>query len=112
MSNFDDDTDQDEGSLPIELSPLAAQFKIKLPEPLLLDDTANIDSVRKEDMKMYNMQLQFLYASWSAVQSMREMISLQRLTFEFYEKRRAILGMEYGVAKSETARQMVFEPLP
>lgn len=76
-----------------------------------LDETAQLQQIRKSDVELWNGQMGFL-------ESMLPKLSTTRASFEWHdrvmdmiERRRAIHGFEYGSPAGKVTRQTVFEPV-
>lgn len=83
----------------------------EFPEPIYLDETADILQAKKADIILFNQQLRTLHFLWSQVRSVKTALNMMRMTTELIEKRRHILGLEYGAASNKTSRLTVFEPV-
>lgn len=76
-----------------------------------LDETADIDVVRKADINIFNFQLTTLSTAYKHVKSIGGLIALNKEVREMIKTRRDILGLPYGAATNKTSRTLVYEPL-
>ncbi len=77
----------------------------------MLSEEATLDDARKADMQMYNTALRLFYAAWEEVNTIQAALAMMGKTFDFIEKRRAILGLPYGSPANKESKQIVFSPL-
>jgi hypothetical protein len=82
------------------------------PEPIYLEDDAQISAIRRADIHMFNTQLKVLYSLFTQVRSVPVALKLSAQIMDMVPRRRDILGVEYGPpANKSTRNPIVFEPV-
>jgi hypothetical protein len=102
---MDEDTEETLPQTQSDLAPVNMSFDE-------LDDTADTPTVRKADIKIFNMQLQTLSTAYKHVRSIGGLLALNKEVREMIKARRDILGLEYGAPANKTPRTIMYEPLP
>lgn len=82
-----------------------------VPEPIYLDETADVFGTRKADIQLFNVQLKLLNSLWPQVRSVKTALAVHDRIMEMIPKRRALLGQEYGAPTNKITRSTVFEPV-
>lgn len=90
-------------------------FNVQITQPTQLSSDASPEQIKKDDIDIYNMQMEILYAAWSHARTLPAVLALMRETREMQKHRRNILGFTYGPDANRSdkrkAESTVFEPL-
>jgi len=79
--------------------------------PIMLENTHNLDAVRKADIQLFNNQLAMLAALFANVHSVKTALELHDRLMEMIPRRRALMGYEYGSTANKGSKAHVFEPV-
>ena len=89
---------------------------VVIPQPevkdILTDSQAELEEVRKADMKILNFSLAVLHAAWDKVETLPGLFLMIDKQMSLVEKRRAILGLPYGSSQNKSSAKFTFEPIP
>lgn len=100
------------------LSPVVVSLLEEL--NLIVPDLANIttsdkpplEQVRKADMLLFNFNLAVLHSLWDRVETLPAAFAMIDKQMQLIEKRRHILGLDYGAPKNTGPKPVTWEPLP
>lgn len=95
-------------------SSLLSELDITAPalETITTSDKPPIEQVRKADMLLFNFNLAVLHSLWDKIETIPAAFAMIDKQMSLIEKRRAILGLDYGSPKNNSSKVVTWEPLP
>lgn len=106
------------GSMSDPLAPVAYtlldDLDVTVPElnDILTDIKPPLEAVRKADMLIFNFNLAVLHGLWDKVETLPAAFAMIDKQMLLIEKRRSILGLDYGPPKNTGPKGITWEPLP
>lgn len=98
-------------NLPIPQSEFLSSLGVAVPPPIMLEHDSTLSEVQKADIALFNTSLKVLYALWGEVKTANAALTLINQTMTLIEKRRDIMGLDYGAANNKGGRTLTYDPL-